>query len=235
MKNKNPIIPYEIKPDQLALLNRRVYLYEPITDQTAVRINKELLSLDVQNNDPIFLEINSGGGSIEAGISIINTIKCLKSSVVTIINGIAASMAAVISIHGTQRIIYPDSLWMSHDGAGGVDGSDYTEKILARIAFIEANKQIINNMLRRKTKLTEEDIAKGTHGELWYSPEQCLEKGIVDSYLDDEGKQHNSEELNQALAKMKEEKEKENVEIKTKVRKLRTTKRPKRFHLFGKK
>ncbi len=125
----------EIKIDQILLKQRQVFLYDAVNAESTRNITKELIALDQLNNEPIALWINSGGGNIYDGLSIIATMKGLKSKIITIINGMAASMAGFISVSGDARVMTENSVFMCHDGKTGI--IDYFEKVFDRTAFIK--------------------------------------------------------------------------------------------------
>jgi ATP-dependent Clp protease protease subunit len=187
-KQKVSILPPKIDIDNILLSNRRVYLYSDIDSESALKVNKEitaLANLDKESN--IILEINSPGGSVIDGYSIINTIKECPAPVVTVINGEAASMAGIISVFGASRIILGNSWWMSHEISGGMERSK-AQDIEATAEFIGRLKQDWITIMRQKTRLTEEDMNKAVNNQLWLSPEECFKKGIVDIYINKEGK-----------------------------------------------
>ncbi len=168
--------------DKFLFGERQLFLYDFVTSESAQRLIKNMIALDkVKPKEPIVLWINSGGGSITDGHAIINAMKYVASPVVTIINGRACSMAALISVHGAKRFITPDSVWMAHDGQAFI--CDYFQKIKFRIKFIERLEYINKRILATKTKLSGADIEKSINGELWLFDEECLAKGIVDQIL----------------------------------------------------
>ena len=169
----------EIDIDQILLKDRQIFLYDEIDDELAQNIVKQLLALDNLYNTPIALLINSPGGSVSCGFSIIDTMKNIKSSVGTIICGEACSMAGIISVAGDKRFMTEHSVWMSHDLAGGIRG-DYTTKVLDRANYLKQEQKRLREFLGKHTKLSNEELIKSEHGELWLYPKACLEKGIID-------------------------------------------------------
>jgi len=92
-----PGSPYERWIDIYTRLSqeRIIFLGQEVTDGLANRIVAFLLYLDSEdNNKPIYLYINSPGGSVTAGMAIYDTMQHIKSEVVTICVGLAASMGA---------------------------------------------------------------------------------------------------------------------------------------------
>ena len=78
------------------LKDRIIFLSGEINDNLASIIVSELLYLDAQGHDDIYLYINSPGGSVTSGLAIYDTMNYIKSDVRTIVIGMAASMGAFL-------------------------------------------------------------------------------------------------------------------------------------------
>ena len=104
------------------LKDRIVFLSGEINDNVANIVISELLYLDNQNNEDIYLYINSPGGSITSGMSIYDTMNFIKSNVITIGLGMCASMAAFILASGNKRYSLPNTEIMIHQPLGGAPG-----------------------------------------------------------------------------------------------------------------
>jgi len=161
--------------------NRYILLYDEINNVSSDIVCSKLRAMDLLNHKPIYLEINSPGGSVPDGMSIINTIEHIKSKVITIISGQACSMAALISITGDKRLIYSNSYWMQHSTADVI--GDYIQYIKDRTKFLTEFENRTEKMLKLRTKLTSTDIIKIRNGELWINAEQALAKGVVDEVI----------------------------------------------------
>jgi len=165
------------------ILNKERYilLYDEINNISSDVVCSKLRAMDILNHKNISLEINSPGGSVPDGMSIVNTIEHIKSKVITIISGQACSMAALISIAGDKRLIYANSYWMQHSTSDIV--GDYVNYIKDRTKFLCEFEHRTEKMLKLKTKLSNTDIIKIRTGELWLSAEQALDKGVVDEII----------------------------------------------------
>jgi ATP-dependent Clp protease protease subunit len=181
-KTKKRKTPAEIKVGDLLLKNRKLFLYDEVEPENMERLVKGLFALDLLNHKPIYLYLTSPGGSVEDGFSLINVIKLLKSPVITIVIGDVCSMAGLISIVGKTRLMSKNSFWMGHDMAGGIWG-DYSGKVEYRAEFIKKCWKMIEDHLKKYTKLTDRDLETLRNGELWLNPEECLEKGIIDKII----------------------------------------------------
>jgi len=172
----------ELKINDLILKQRELFLYEKVSDNSMLRLIKEIKVLNNLNHKPIKLWINSPGGSTTCGLALMNLIRESKSKIITIINTEACSMASQISVVGHKRYIYSNGWWMAHDMSGGIS-DDYTSKIIYRAKYLEAHAKSLENAYKQFTKLTNKDLELARNGELWLNAEQCLEKGIVDKIL----------------------------------------------------
>jgi len=178
MKKVNKSEKKDIKIDQILLLYRNVFVYDTIDESLAFIVNKQLLALDRLNDKPIYMWINSRGGQVSSGLSIIDTMSIIKSNIITIISGTACSMAGILSINGDARLMTKNAVWMAHDMTSG--DYDYTTKLMARTDYYKELQKDLFNIIRKKTKLSEIEIQKAIHEELWLNTQECLKKGIID-------------------------------------------------------
>jgi len=171
----------KIEPDQLLLQARRILIFGTINEQIASSVIKQLLTLDRLSNEPITIMINSGGGSVNDGFAIIDTINVINAPVVTMIVGEACSMAGLISISGKARLMTEHSVWMAHDVATG--NIDYVSKYLARADYSKEVQKRCFAHLSKYTKLSQVDLDKARNEELWIFAEDCKKKGIVEGVI----------------------------------------------------
>lgn len=86
------------------LKDRIIMLTGPVEDNMANSVIAQLLFLDAQDNTKdIYLYVNTPGGSVSAGLAIVDTMNFIKADVQTIVMGMAASMGTVIASSGTKR------------------------------------------------------------------------------------------------------------------------------------
>lgn len=181
-RSKRPDYKLKIEIDQILLHNRNLFLSGVIDTEKAFEITTRMIALDAYSpKTPIFLWINSPGGSVYDGFSIIDCMTGLSSPVFTIINGHAASMGGIISIYGDRRYMCKNSTWMAHDVYSGT--SDYVTKSEYRFENSKRLQSKLIKMLREETKLTEKDIEIARHGELWLDAKECKKKGIIEEIL----------------------------------------------------
>ncbi|MBQ8472528.1 MAG: ATP-dependent Clp protease proteolytic subunit [Bacilli bacterium] len=166
------------------LKDRIILLSGEIDDTLANIIVSEILYLDSINHDDISLYINSPGGSITAGMAIMDTMNFVKSDVSTICLGMAASMGAFLLSCGKKgkRYILPNAEVMIHQPLGGVQGQATEIKIVAeRILKL---KEKLNTILAKNTGKDIKEVTKDTERDYFLSSKEALEYGIVDKILE---------------------------------------------------
>lgn len=166
--------------------NRIIYLDGEITEESAKRTIETLLKLDIINHKDIKMYINSEGGSVNAGLAIIDTMNSIKSDVSTICIGRAASMGAVLLINGTKgkRFIGSYADVMIHEVATyGVNYGKVSEQHdkLKRTTYV--NKKI-QKIIASKTNMSLKDVQKDTKKkDTWINSKNALKYGFVDKVL----------------------------------------------------
>lgn len=163
------------------LKERIIFITGPIEDHMANLVVAQLLFLEAEDpKKDIYLYINSPGGSVSAGLSIIDTMNHIKPDVATVCVGIAASMGSVILSQGERgkRAILPNAEVMIHQPWGGVQGQASDIEITAR--HILKTRDRLNKMLAKATKQSLQKIEKDTDRDFFMDAEESKKYGIVD-------------------------------------------------------
>ena len=164
------------------LLNDRiVFLGDEIDDHVANTVVAQLLHLESADPDKdISLYINSPGGSVSAGLAILDTMNFIKCDVSTICLGQCASMAAVLLSAGAKgkRLCLPNSLVLIHQPSGGAKGQQTEIQIVAD--YILKMRARLNQILADNTGQTLDTIQADTERDYYMTAEQALEYGLVD-------------------------------------------------------
>ncbi len=159
--------------------NRIIHLYDSICDTSADIVVTKIKVMNLLDNKlPITLEINSGGGEVTSGFSIINAIEHSKAPIHTVISGEACSMAALVFICGKKRFMYENSCIMFHPISSGQQ--DYLAFIKDRTKALIHLNQTLNRLYKKHTKLDEIDLVKTEAGELWLPAAGAKKKGVCD-------------------------------------------------------
>lgn len=163
------------------LKDRIVFLVGEINDYTANIVISELLYLDNNSHDDIYLYINSPGGAITAGMGIYDTMKYIESKVITIGVGMCASMAAFLLSSGDARYALPNTEVMIHQPLGGAQGQASDIKIAAeRIIKL---KEKLNKILAANTKQSLKKINNDTERDNFLSADEAKKYGLIDDVI----------------------------------------------------
>src|SRR4026209_1199997 len=162
-----------------------IFLGTPIDDQVANLIIAQLLFLEAEDPEKdISIYINSPGGSITAGLAILDTMAFVKPDIVTICVGQAASMAAVLLAAGTKgkRFSLPNSRIMIHQPSmQGLAGQATEIDIYAR--EILRMRETLNQILAEFTGQPVERISRDVDRDYIMSAEQAMEYGMIDRVI----------------------------------------------------
>ncbi len=165
------------------LKDRIIFLSGEINDNLASIVVSELLYLDAQNHDDIYLYINSPGGSVTSGLAIYDTMNYIKSDVRTIVVGMAASMGAFLLSSGTKgkRFALKNAEIMIHQVLGGAQGQATDIKIHAE--HILKMKKKLNNILASNTHKSVKQITKDCERDNYMSASEALNYGLIDEII----------------------------------------------------
>lgn len=167
------------------LLNERIiFLGGPIDDHVANLVIAQLLYLDnADSKKDIHLYINSPGGSVTAGLAIIDTMNFIKSDVSTICVGIAASMGALILSSGQKgkRFSLTNSEVMIHQVMGGTEGQ--ASDIAINAKHILRTKDTLNKILAQNTNKKIDQVEKDSDRDYWMTSDEAKKYGIIDEII----------------------------------------------------
>ncbi len=163
------------------LKDRIIFIGTDIGDQVANVVVAQLLFLKMEDpKKDISLYINSNGGSITAGLAILDTMLFLGCDINTYCIGQAVSMAALLLAAGTKgkRFALPHSRIMLHQPYGGVGGT--SEDIALQAKEILELKKITSHLMSRFTGQSIEKVLEDSERDYYMDPEAALKYGIVD-------------------------------------------------------
>ena len=189
-----PSVPYRLPGSQMERwvdiytrlgVERILFLGSEVNDGIANSLVAQMLYLDADDSSkPIYLYINSPGGSVTAGLAIYDTIQYVKSEVVTICVGLAASMGAFLLAAGTKgkRVALPHSRIMIHQPLGGTSRRQASDiEIEAR--EILRMKEMLNRSLSDMSGQSFEKIERDTDRDYFLSAEEAKEYGLIDRVI----------------------------------------------------
>jgi ATP-dependent Clp protease protease subunit len=165
---------------------RIIFLGKDVDDEIANQIIAVMLYLD--SEDPgkdIYLYINSPGGMVTAGMAIYDTMQHVKSDIVTICVGLAASMGSFLLAAGTKgkRLALPHSRIMIHQPSGGTRGQATDIEIEAK-EIIRIRRQL-NDIYADRTGQPLTKIEKDMDRDFFMSAAEAKEYGLIDRVIED--------------------------------------------------
>ncbi len=166
------------------LKERIIFITGPIEDAVANTVVAQLLFLEAE--DPkadIHLYINTPGGSVTAGLAILDTMTHVRPSVSTICVGMAASMGSVLLSAGAKgkRFALPNSEVMIHQPWGGVQGQATDIEITAK--HILKTRERLNKILAKNTGQKLAKVEKDVDRDFFMSAQEAQKYGIIDKVL----------------------------------------------------
>jgi ATP-dependent Clp protease, protease subunit len=169
------------------LKDRIIFLGGPVMDEMANLVVAQLLFL--ANEDPkqdIHVYVNSPGGSVSAGLGIIDTMKFIQCDVATYIIGQAASMGSLIAVSGTRgkRYTLKNSRNLMHQPllSGVMEGQATDIEIEAREML--RIRERLYEIYSTATGQSKDRIAKDCDRNKWLDDKEMLDYGLVDGVLD---------------------------------------------------
>jgi ATP-dependent Clp protease protease subunit len=189
-----PSVPYRLPGSQYERwvdiytrlgVERILFLGSEVNDAVANALVAQMLYLDSDDSSkPIYLYINSPGGSVTAGLAIYDTMQFIRCDVATYCIGQAASMGAMLLTAGAagKRHSLPHSRIMIHQPLAGMEGTATELDIHAKEVI--RMKQMLNDMMRKHTGRTLTEIERDTDRDNFMSAEEAKSYGLIDKVLD---------------------------------------------------
>ena len=169
------------------LKDRIIMLTGPVEDNMANSVIAQLLFLDAQDNTKdIYLYVNTPGGSVSAGLAIVDTMNFIKSDVQTIVMGVAASMGTIIASSGAKgkRFMLPNAEYLIHQPMGGA-GSGTQQTDMAIVAeHLLRTRNTLEKILAENSGKSVEQIHKDAERDYWMSAQETLEYGFIDEIME---------------------------------------------------
>jgi ATP-dependent Clp protease protease subunit len=170
------------------MMDRIIWCAGPVDDRMAIIVQAQLLFLSQQDpKKTITMHIDSPGGSVKAGLSMVDVMNYIPNNIQTINTGMAASMGSVLLGAGTKgmRASLPHSRTMLHQSSGGAMGNIQDARITMN-EWEKINKELfrlLGDYCGKKPTQVEKDAQR----DLWLSSEEALSYGIIDEII---GKQN---------------------------------------------
>jgi ATP-dependent Clp protease protease subunit len=188
------LTPYVPEPNKLEvtmidifsrlMMDRTLWLAGPVNDQMSTVVQAQLLYLETLSpTEDIMMHVDTPGGSVKSGLSIVDTVNYIRCDVSTLNTGMAASMGSVLLGVGTKgkRYTLPHSKVMLHQVSHGTQGNVQD----TRINMIEAEKynNELFNLLGSYCGKDAEVVKGDASRDLWLTGQEAVDYGIVDEVI----------------------------------------------------
>jgi ATP-dependent Clp protease protease subunit len=163
--------------------DRLLWVAGPVDDRMSTIVQAQLMFLDSSDKTDITMHIDSPGGSVKSGLSMVDVMEYISCDIRTVNTGMAASMGSVLLGAGTKgkRSSLRFSRTMLHQSSGGAGGNIQD----ARISFIEWEKinKTLFDLLGSYCGKTSEQVMEDASRDLWLDAEEALAYGIIDEIV----------------------------------------------------
>jgi ATP-dependent Clp protease protease subunit len=190
---KNSMTPYIIEERSMnmtqmdvfsrLMMERILWVAGPVDENMATIVQAQLMFLDSIDDKEIEMYINTPGGSVVAGLSMVDVMDYIKSDISTLNAGMAASMGSILLGAGAKgkRRSLRFSKVMMHQSSGGATGNISD----ARIAMQEWEKynNILFDLLGGYCGKPMDEVLNDANRDNWLNAEQALEYGIIDEII----------------------------------------------------
>lgn len=165
------------------MMDRILWVVGPVNDQMSTVVCAQLMFLDNLEVSDIRMHVDSPGGSVKSGLSMVDVMNYIESDIVTVNTGMAASMGSILLGNGTRgkRFALPNSRVMLHQVSGGAQGHVKDMKI--SIAEAEKYNQNLFGMLADYTDKDIKTVLEDCERDNWLNAKEAKAYGIIDDII----------------------------------------------------
>lgn len=170
------------------MMDRILWVAGPVNDAMSTVVQAQLMFLDNLEKKIITMHIDSPGGSVKSGLSMVDVMNYVSSNISTINTGMAASMGSILLGAGTKGMRYslPNSKVMLHQVSSGASG--HVEDIKISLAEAIKYNDKLFTMLGEYCDKSKEQVLADCNRDNWLTSEEALEYGIIDGIVENKVK-----------------------------------------------
>ena len=165
------------------MMDRLLWVAGPVNDNMSTIVQAQLMFLDSVGGTDITMHIDSPGGSVKSGLSMVDVMEYIKSDIKTVNTGMAASMGSVLLGAGTKgkRSSLRHSTTMLHQSSGGFTGNIQDAEIDWQ-EWQKVNKELFN-LLGEYCGKTADEVMKDATRDFWLNAKEAKAYGIIDEII----------------------------------------------------
>ena len=166
------------------MMDRILWVAGPVNDNMSTVVQAQLMFLDNVQQKDITMHVDSPGGSVKSGLSMIDVMNYIHSDIITINTGMAASMGSILLGAGTKgkRFSLKNSKVMLHQVSSGVQGN--IQDIRITLAETEKYNKILFDLLGKYCKKDPKELLEFTNRDQWLTATEAVEYGIIDEVIE---------------------------------------------------
>ena len=165
------------------MMDRILWVAGPVNDRMSTVVQAQLMFLDNVDVRDIIMHIDSPGGSVKSGFSIVDVMNYVSSDISTINTGMAASMGSILLGNGTKgkRYSLKHSKVMLHQVSSGASG--HVEDLKISLAEALKYNDLLFQMLADFCDKDKEQVLKDCNRDNWLTSQEALDYGIIDGVI----------------------------------------------------
>ena len=181
--------PFPKKPSASHVEDNRIHFSEDVNGDSMSDLKSNLRTLEkklvsmkqnyrLEEDIPIYLYLNTPGGSVYDALSVVDTIKQLRVPVYTVVEGLVASAGTLLSLSGARRYIQPNAYMLIHEIRSSCWGrmSEITDEYEN---LTKMTKQLTDFYVEH-TKMGRKEVTKVLNKDITWNAQECIKKGVVD-------------------------------------------------------
>lgn len=174
--------------------DNHVYFYADVTPDRCLELLQRLREIDGRLAGeranrlpfqsppvPIILHIQSYGGEAHAALAVADQLKGFNTQIISVIEGVAASAATILSMACHHRLITPNSLMLIHQFSGQLWGT--FEQLADGMNYADMLMAILRGFYSQNSKMTIEQVTTALQRDSWFTAAEAVEFGLVDGIL----------------------------------------------------
>jgi ATP-dependent Clp protease protease subunit len=163
--------------------DRILWVAGPVNDYMSTIVQAQLMFLDSVDSKDITMHIDSPGGSVKSGLSMVDVMDYINADIITVNTGMAASMGSVLLGAGTKgkRFSLKHSRTMLHQSSGGFSGNIQDAEV-DMIEWQKINQELFELLGKYCGKKTEQ-VKKDATRDFWLKADEAVKYGIIDGVI----------------------------------------------------
>jgi ATP-dependent Clp protease protease subunit len=169
------------KSDSIVMTNRVIDYTGPVRWFMIKKAQADYKRLAQQSDEPIWIKINSPGGSVAAGLVLIDTFKAGKAPIYCLVESRAYSMAAITLLFCDKKYALPHATIMLHEASYGTIGDDMSNR--SRMKFTTGYLDRLHRDLAKRLNMSHDAYRKKIRNAWWLLADEAKKSGVVDGVV----------------------------------------------------